>query len=98
MTKPSEREPIRVEIYGKADCHLCEVARKKVLQFTDEFAIEIIDIDITSDPLLEKQYVERIPLIFVNGHLVAKYRIEEKTFRKALKKAERGKGLFKNLF
>ncbi|MDQ7052260.1 MAG: glutaredoxin family protein [candidate division KSB1 bacterium] len=61
MTKPSDCEPIRVEIYGKADCHLCEVVKKKVLQFTDEFAIEMIDIDITSDPLLEKQYAERIP-------------------------------------
>ncbi len=98
MRKPNERDRIRVMIYGKADCHLCEIAKKKIRQFHDEFSFEMIEVDITSDPSLYAQYAERIPLVFVNGHLVAKYRIDDKTFRKALKKAERGKGLFKSFF
>ncbi len=38
-----------------------------------------------------EKYGEKIPLVFVDGHLVAKYFLNEEAFLKYMKKAIRGK-------
>ncbi len=86
----AESSVIHIQIYGRPDCHLCEVAKKKILNFAREFPIHVEEVDISQNEELLAAYWERIPLVFVNGRLAAKYRIEDKDFRKILKKAKRG--------
>ena len=86
----AEPSVIYVQIYSRPDCHLCEVAKKKILNFAREFPIHVEEIDISRDEEILAAYWERIPLIFVNGRLAAKYRIDEKEFRRILTKARRG--------
>ncbi|RMD99387.1 MAG: glutaredoxin family protein [Calditrichaeota bacterium] len=84
-------ETILVEVYSKPGCHLCEVVKQKLekLQATIPFLLKEIDIS-RSAQLMEK-YGEKIPLVFVDGHLVAKYFLNEEAFLKYMKKAIRGK-------
>jgi glutaredoxin len=53
----------RITLYSRPDCHLCDDARE-VLQRVGEPFVEV-DIE-TSDDLF-KRYLERIPVVLVDG-------------------------------
>jgi glutaredoxin len=58
---------IEVTLYGKAGCHLCEEARAEVQALREERDFDLTEIDVSTDPVLHRQYGERIPVIAVNG-------------------------------
>ena len=54
----------RVCLYTAPGCHLCGPAIEAVRNVCgDDFAI----VDITTDPVLERRYRERIPVVTVDG-------------------------------
>jgi glutaredoxin len=57
----------RVTLYGKAGCHLCEEARAVVeaVRAARPFALE--EVDVSLDPVLNRRYGERIPVLEVDG-------------------------------
>lgn len=79
-----------VEIYSKPECHLCEVAKAQLLKLREKVPFELHEVDISKDESLLRRYGERIPLIFINRHLVAKYFIDESRLLKQLKKYSNG--------
>jgi glutaredoxin len=76
---------IRVDIYSKADCPLCDKAKDVIVSVQDEFGFEIHEIDITQDSRLFEQYKESIPVIFIDGRKAFKYRVDPKELRKKLR-------------
>jgi hypothetical protein len=56
-----------VILYGKAGCHLCEDARKEIEALRTESNFNLTEIDISLDPVLNRRYGERIPVVEVNG-------------------------------
>ncbi len=77
---------ITVEIYSKPDCHLCEVAKQILLKVKQEIPFEFLQTDITNDRELFEIYKEQIPVVFIDGRKLFKYRVEEKKLRKILKR------------
>ena len=75
---------IRVEVYGKRECCLCEEVKALLLKVQREIHFDLRDIDIESTPELYETYKEQVPLVFVNGRLAFKFRVDEKTFRRRL--------------
>jgi len=75
---------ILVEVYGKRECHLCEEVKAKLRKVQREIPFDLREIDIESTPDLYETYKERIPLVFINGRLAFKFRVDEKTFRRRL--------------
>jgi glutaredoxin len=75
---------IRVEIYGKRDCRLCDDAKATLIRVRREVPFELDEIDIESTPELYESYKERIPLILINGHPAFKFRIDEDALRRRL--------------
>jgi glutaredoxin len=75
---------IRVEIYGKRDCCLCDEAKATLHRVQQEVPFELHEIDIESSPELSERYQARIPLVFVDGRLAFKFRVEERTLRRRL--------------
>jgi hypothetical protein len=64
--------PPRVVLYARPDCHLCDEARRKLLELRAgglDFELEEIDID-TDDQLL-RRYLERIPVVEAGGEVVS---------------------------
>ncbi len=57
----------RVTIYGKPGCCLCDEAREVLerVRASRPFALE--EVDISLDPVLERRYRERIPVVAVDG-------------------------------
>ncbi|TCN40351.1 glutaredoxin [Kribbella orskensis] len=75
---------MRVTLYGKPGCHLCDDARAIVEQVCGELGVGWTEIDITQDPALFEQYGEQIPVTFVDGRQHDFWRVDPLRLRKAL--------------
>ena len=66
-----------VTLYGRPGCHLCDEAREALhhLQRRASFAIEEIDIEQRDD--LHARYLERIPVIALDGEELFDYEVDE---------------------
>ena len=67
----------QVTLYTRVGCHLCDVMKEQldVIARAHPFALELVDID--RDPALRAQYDTDVPVLLVDGHKVAKYRLDE---------------------
>ena len=56
-----------VTVYGRPGCCLCDEARERLegLRASHAFALE--EIDITADDALHARYLERIPVVALDG-------------------------------
>jgi glutaredoxin len=63
--------PSRLVLYGRPDCHLCDEARAGLEALrSDGLAFQLEEVDIESDDELLRRYLERIPVIEVDGRIV----------------------------
>jgi glutathione S-transferase len=64
--------PSRLVLYGRPDCHLCDEARAglEALQ-RDGADFELEEVDIESDDGLLRRFLERIPVIEVDGEIAS---------------------------
>ncbi|MEK6250613.1 MAG: glutaredoxin family protein [Actinomycetota bacterium] len=61
-----------VILYSRPDCHLCDEARAAILSIRDQgLRFELQEIDIESDDELLSRYLERIPVVTVEGEIVS---------------------------
>jgi len=87
MTLLNRKKPkIKVEIYSKKDCHLCDDAKAILKKYQERYAFDLLEIDITKDERLFSEFKEQIPVIFIDGKKLFKYRIDE---AKLIKKFEK---------
>ncbi len=75
---------IRVVAYGKRECALCDEVKATLLAVRREIPFELDEVDIEATPELREAYEERIPLVFVNGRLAFKFRVDEAALRRRL--------------
>jgi len=73
-------ERIRVIMYAKPGCHLCEEAERVLatVDCADLFDLEIINIERDED--LRRRYGERIPVILIEGVEAFQYRVDPRAF------------------
>ena len=66
-----------VTFYGRPGCHLCDVAMVVVqrVRASHDFRLEIVDIE--SDHALMLAYLERIPVITVDGEELCQFFVDE---------------------
>jgi glutaredoxin len=61
-----------VVLYGRPDCHLCDEARAGLESLrADGLDFDVDEIDIESDDALLRRYLERIPVIELDGEIVS---------------------------
>ena len=51
----------------------------------NEYVFDLKESDIESDPVLNLKYKDKIPVLFINGKLFAKYRVSEIKLKEKLK-------------
>ena len=88
---------MRLTIYSKPGCHLCDemklLIHRVIAQQPNARAISIDEIDISSDPDLVARYGVEIPVLLIDGKMVAKYRVTEAELAGMLKgRGVRGEG------
>ncbi len=82
---------MRVTIYSKPDCHLCDEMKAMVHRVLDGDAhTSIEEIDISNNFVLLDRYGLEIPVLMIDGTKVAKYRVSEAELRQMV--GGRGKG------
>ena len=67
----------RVVLYSRPGCHLCDDARVVLERVRDAIPFALEEVDITSDDALHARYLERIPVVSVEGEEVFEYFVDE---------------------
>jgi len=61
----------QITLYARPDCHLCDEARRILDDLISEAAdLELIERDIEEDDALLRTYLERIPVIELDGRVI----------------------------
>ena len=68
-----------VTLYTRPGCHLCDDARAALQQLSAQHEFEIDEVNIETDDALHAAYLERIPVICVDGEHVSDYFLDEPT-------------------
>jgi glutaredoxin len=77
--------PSRLVLYGRPDCHLCDEARAGLeALLADGISFELEEVDIESDDELLRRYLERIPVIEVEGEIVSELWLDADALRARL--------------
>lgn len=87
--KPPVRERVRVTLYTRPGCHLCDVAKEAMnaARCADEYTLD--EVNIESDPRLLHSYRNDIPVILVNGLEAFRHSVTPKDFREQITMAAR---------
>jgi hypothetical protein len=70
---------IVLTIYSRPGCHLCEEMKAAIARVTASsgIAASVEEIDVSTDPDLERRFGAEIPVLLVNGKKAAKYRLRD---------------------
>lgn len=88
MSPPGVREPT-VTLLGRPGCHLCDEARAMLqrVRATQPFVLE--ERDIEADDATFKAYLERIPVVALDGEELYEFFVDEADLRARLAVAAR---------
>ncbi len=75
-------------IYGKPGCHLCDDARAAVRDVLAGRDVGLREVDVTLDPVLERRYGERIPVVALDGEELFDYVVDPDVLKDRLDKVE----------
>jgi glutaredoxin len=78
---------VKVTIYSKPECHLCEQAKAQLERLQKQHGFHLEEVDISRDAKLLVEFETRIPLIWVNDHLVGKYHVDEEALMEHVRRA-----------
>ncbi len=73
-----------VTLYGRPDCHLCDDARVVLERMRAEQPFTLHERDIEADDDLLRRYLERIPVVVIDGAEVCDLFVDEDAVRAAL--------------
>jgi glutaredoxin len=73
-----------VVLYGAPGCHLCEEARRGLQRLAVQTPFVFREVDIHSDPNLERRWLFEIPVIEVNGRVATQAPVDLDAVRRAL--------------
>ena len=64
-------------LYGRPGCHLCDDARVVLERVRGAIPFSVEEVDITGDDALHARYLERIPVVSVDGEELFEYFVDE---------------------
>ena len=74
-----------VTLYTRPGCHLCDQARDAIVAMRDGGAgFELHEVDIEADERLLALYLERIPVVDVDGEIVSELVLDARALRSRL--------------
>jgi glutaredoxin len=73
-----------VVLYGREGCCLCDEARQMLVRALERHEFELVERDIESDDRLLRAYLERIPVITIDGTEALELVIDEAELERRL--------------
>jgi glutaredoxin len=74
-----------VTLYGRPGCHLCDDARAILERVRATHPFRLEEVDIESDDTLLKRYLERIPVVALDGDELFDLFVDERALERRLK-------------
>ncbi|MBS4029400.1 MAG: glutaredoxin family protein [Ignavibacteriales bacterium] len=76
---------VRVHLYSKEDCHLCDVAITTIERVQAKHPFEFVITKLTEQSPRYKDFSEKVPVVFVEGEQTFLYRVNEKQLLEKIK-------------
>ena len=76
--------PAVVTLYGRPGCHLCDDALAVLERVRADQPFALRTVNIEDDDALLRAYLERIPVVVVDGEEVYDYHVDERDLRARL--------------
>ena len=78
--------PSRLVLYARPDCHLCDEARTELERLLAEgLSFQLEEVDIDSDDELLARFLERIPVIELDGEIVSELWLDSDALREQIR-------------
>ena len=74
-----------VTLYSRPGCHLCEDARAALERVRERAPFALVEVDIERDDALHRAYLERIPVVALDGEELFEYFVDEATLAARLR-------------
>jgi glutaredoxin len=66
-----------ITLYGRPGCHLCDDAREALRRVRATAPFDLEEVDITRDDALHARYLERIPVVALDGDEIFDHFVDE---------------------
>ena len=66
-----------VTVYSKPECHLCDDALAVLRRIRADVPFDLVEVDITADDDLHRRYLERIPVVALDGEDLYDFFVDE---------------------
>ncbi|MEA2624674.1 MAG: threonine dehydratase [Candidatus Binatota bacterium] len=76
---------VSLTIYGRADCELCDEMKAEITEATAGVPHDLAEVDVATDPRLERRFGLDVPVLFLEGHEIARHRISARELRGLLR-------------
>ncbi len=86
---PPTNPGLTVVVYGRPGCHLCDEALAVIERVRARLPFALEQRDIEADDELFKRYLERIPVVEIDGDEAFELFVDEQQFERALAKVKR---------
>jgi glutaredoxin len=73
-----------VTLYGRPGCHLCDDARAALQRVRAAHPFRLVEIDIESDDALLARYLERIPVVLLDGEELFELFVDEQRLARTI--------------
>ncbi len=77
-------QPLRLELYTRPGCHLGNDLRAICERLAGEIVFEFTEVNIETDPTLQARFEREVPVLFVDGRRVVRFRTSERELRRIL--------------
>jgi glutaredoxin len=68
---------VRLTLITRVQCHLCDVAKEAMARVAQTAGEPWQEVDVDSDPRLQEEYSDRVPVILLDGKEHGYWRVEE---------------------
>jgi glutaredoxin len=79
-----------VTLYGRPGCHLCDDARAVLVPLAAQLGFALEEVDIEGDDDLHRRYLERIPVVALDGEELFDFFVDEGILRRSIARVRSG--------
>jgi len=76
--------PPTVTLYGRPGCHLCDDALQALRRVRERVPFALEQVDIERDDSLHRRYLERIPVVALDGEELFDYFVDEEALARRI--------------